>query len=139
MCLDSTLSLFLMTSVVTLLFSVSQISNTLRYLPAEGKAKGPLRHLMVICIHPYSSSRRYVVSINVPVQVELGCSARMHHYTEVSSSSPDRVLSCDERRTQHSVLSCDNQQNGNKVAWLLQPRDEEPRSPHVFHVRSSSL
>ena len=67
-----------------------------------------------------------------------GCCARMHH-AYVSSSSPDRVLSCYERRTQHSVLSSDNQQHVNKEAWLLQPRDEEPSSLHVLHGRSSSL
>ena len=60
-------------------------------------------------------------------------------HAEVSSPSPDLVLSCDGRRTQHSVRSCDNQQNGNKVAWLLQPRDEEPSPLHVLHERSSPL
>ena len=67
-----------------------------------------------------------------------GCCARMHHAC-VSSSSPDRVLSCYERRTQHSGLSCDNQQLVNKEAWLLQPRDEEPSSLHVLNGISSSL
>ena len=67
-----------------------------------------------------------------------GCCARMHH-AYVSSSSPDRVISCYELRTQHSVLSCDNQQHVNMEAWLLQPRDEEPSSIYVLHGRSSSL
>ena len=57
-CLDSTLSIFLMTSVLDILFSVAQRSNTLRYLAAEGKAKGPLHHLMVVCGQPYSAINR---------------------------------------------------------------------------------
>ena len=48
-CLDSTFSFFLMTSVLTILFSVAQRSNTLRYLLLL-RAK-----LRVECGHPYSS------------------------------------------------------------------------------------
>ena len=55
-CLDSTLIFLFMMSVMTILFSVTQRSNTLRYLPADCKAKGPLRHMIVICSHPYCSS-----------------------------------------------------------------------------------
>ena len=61
--------------VVTILFSVSQRSNTLRFIPAEGKANGPLHHdgslwppLRLVHARP---SRMYVVSINMSVQVEL--------------------------------------------------------------------
>ena len=75
--------------------------------------------------------------MNISIQVELQMPGVRH--TEVSSASPDRVLSCVERITQHSVRSCDTQQNVNKVAWLLPPRDEEPSPPHVLHERSSPL
>ena len=41
----------------------------------ECKTKGPLHHIMVVCGHPCSPGRSmpqpYVVSMNMPVQVEL--------------------------------------------------------------------
>ena len=103
-------------------------------------SKSPLRHLMLVCSYPYCScmSMPHPHVCCLSWVVDAGYVAHectMH--ADVSSSSPDRVLSCDGRRTQHSVHSCDNQQHGYKVAWLLQPRYEEPSSLHVLREKSS--
>ena len=147
-CLDSTLSFFFMTSVMTILFSVAERSNTLRYIAAEGKAMSSLRHLMVVRSHPYCSCMSmphshvccFYEHVRPSWVVDAGDVAHectmptfLHHHRIESF----RVMNVE--LTQHSVLSCDNQQHVNKEAWLLQPRDEEPSSLHVLHGRSSSL
>ena len=61
------------------------------------------------------------------------------HYAVISPSSLDWGMSSDEHSVQHSVHSCGSQLHGNKAAWFLQHRGEEPSRLHVLHARRSSL
>ena len=110
--LDSTLSFFLMTSVVAILFSVAQRLNIRLYLPAEGKSNDPLHHLMVVCGHPYSSGRSipqpHACCFYEHVRPSRGVDAWdvAHECTILKFLHHHRIASGgDERRRQHRLIS----------------------------------